>query len=512
MAGYTKKYLLIYLAQGTSMLLGMLSLFIVTPFITSNKEVYGVYAICVSLTIFFSYADIGFLGAAQKFSAESYIRGDRKEEMAIMGFSCAVLLSLLMILSLGLLILAYRPEYLIKGISDENYHIARSLLLILACSSPIFCFQRLIQVIFSVRLADYYYQTIQIIGSLIRISSAPFFFFFVNYDIVGYYLMCQIINLVFLIISFYIAKRKFSIEFLVIIRNLKFRKTTYDLLSGLAFASLFGTICWVLYYELDNIVISKLLGAEAVAIYAIAFSILTVLRNLFGTLFGPYQTRYNYYIGMGDISGLNKFVKFQMMFFYPICVIPILVMIVLSKPFIVSWVGWAYLDSSKVLRFLLLCNILAFVSYPSGIYLTALKKLNVMYISSGIIVIVFWVGVLSLYNHIGVFAFALMKAIGMIFSALYVTFVVLKLMGDSFLSFVMQMAKSYLVPTSLCVLLLNIIAPFMQMEKGREDLLLNILVIALSGIISFFIFYLFSSLFRKDINTLVCHFKADRTT
>ena len=73
MAGYTKKYLLIYLAQGTSMLLGMLSLFIVTPFITSNKEVYGVYAICVSLTIFFSYADIGFLGAAQKFSAESYI-------------------------------------------------------------------------------------------------------------------------------------------------------------------------------------------------------------------------------------------------------------------------------------------------------------------------------------------------------------------------------------------------------------------------------------------------------
>ena len=135
-----------------------------------------------------------------------------------------------------------------------------------------------------------------------------------------------------------------------------------------------------------------------------------------------------------------------------------------------------------------------------------------MYISSGIIVIVFWVGVLSLYNHIGVCAFALMKAIGMIFSALYVTFVVLKLMGDSFLSFVMQMAKSYLVPTSLCVLLLNIIAPFMQMEKGREDLLLNILVIALSGIISFFIFYLFSSLFRKDINTLVCHFKADRTT
>ena len=51
MAGYTKKYLLIYLAQGTSMLLGMLSLFIVTPFITSNKEVYGVYAICVAQII-----------------------------------------------------------------------------------------------------------------------------------------------------------------------------------------------------------------------------------------------------------------------------------------------------------------------------------------------------------------------------------------------------------------------------------------------------------------------------
>lgn len=504
MAGYTKKYLLIYLAQGASMLLGMLSLFIVTPYITSNKEVYGVYAICASLTIFFSYADIGFLGASQKFAAESYIRGDRKQEMEIMGFTCAILLSFLFFISLGILFLAYRPEYLIKGITNDNYYISRKLLLILACSSPIFCFQRIVAVMFGVRLADYYYQIIQVVGNLVRIFIAPFFFMNGNYDIVGYYLSIQIISALSLIFTIYVAKRNFLINFLSILYNLRFRRSIYDLLSGLAYTSLFGTICWVLYYELDNLVISKLLGAEAVAIYAIAFSILSVIRGLFGTLFGPYQTRYNYFIGKDDIEGLNKYIQFQMKLFFPICVTPLLVLFVLSKPFVVSWVGWDYEESSGVLRCLLLCNILAFISYPSGIYLTALKKLNALYVSSTIIVLVYWSGVLFLYNHIGVCAFALMKAIGMIISALYATFVVFKMMSESFLLFIFQLFRCYLIPTFLNILLLYFMEPFMMLEKGHDKLIINISIIIGAGVISFLSFYLVSPFFRKEVNIIIC--------
>lgn len=76
MAGYTKNYILIYATQAVSMLLGMLSVFVVMPHLSSNQEVYGIYAICSSLTVFFSYADIGFVTSGQKFAAEAYIKKD----------------------------------------------------------------------------------------------------------------------------------------------------------------------------------------------------------------------------------------------------------------------------------------------------------------------------------------------------------------------------------------------------------------------------------------------------
>ena len=128
MAAYTKNYVLIYATQAVSMLLGMLSLFVVMPHLSSNQEVYGIYAICSSLTVFFSYADIGFVTSGQKFAAESYIKKEKESELNILGFTSLILLAFLALISMAVFYLSTNPAMLISDLSEDNVHIARSLL------------------------------------------------------------------------------------------------------------------------------------------------------------------------------------------------------------------------------------------------------------------------------------------------------------------------------------------------------------------------------------------------
>ena len=80
MASYIRNYFNIYLFKGISIILGFVSMFIVLPYLTSNQELYGIYAICTSLTIYFSYADLGFGSAGQKFAVERYVQKDNDGE------------------------------------------------------------------------------------------------------------------------------------------------------------------------------------------------------------------------------------------------------------------------------------------------------------------------------------------------------------------------------------------------------------------------------------------------
>ena len=512
MGEYTKNYLYIYSTQVLSMLLGMLSLFIVTPFLSSNKELYGIYAICSSLTLFYNYADIGFLGAGQKFASEAYIREEQKRELKILGFSGMIFLLFLLILSAIILIIAINPSILIKDISEENVPMARSLLLILALSSPIVCFQRIGQMLYSVRLSDYYYQLMQLVGSLLKILSVFLFFSDGHYNIIGYYLTYQLISAFIVVLAFVFLYSKYSISFLSVLKHFRLRRSEYLQLKDLAFASLFGTICWVLYYELDNVFISRLIGAEAVAIYAVAFSILTIFRNIFGSLFNPYQTRFNYFVGLWDYKGLYSFVKTIIEFFIPICLIPIIIMSIVSEPFVYSWVGSGYQESIPVLICLLFCNVLAFISYPSGLFITALQKTKHLYFINGIIVLVFWIGVLISYKQLGVVSFALMKAIGMILSAIYGFVIVFHIMKEPILKFVTRLTYVYFVPVACCVSFSILAKPYMRIEKGSSDLLVNICIIVLLGMLSFLSVLVVSSLHRNKIGQMLSLIKRKITS
>lgn len=161
MPGYLGKYIRLYVWLTISFVLNFLSLFIVTPLLTSNPVIYGIYVLCISTSIFLQYADLGFVGAGFKFASESHIRGEEGEVVRIVGFVTAILLVFVVIFSAAMVYLSGHPDILIKNISsDEQRLVARRLFATLAAFAPAIVLQRSIQILFGVRVEDYLIQRI----------------------------------------------------------------------------------------------------------------------------------------------------------------------------------------------------------------------------------------------------------------------------------------------------------------------------------------------------------------
>ena len=67
------------------MMLGFLAFFIVMPKLTSIPVIYGIYSICMSVTMFFIYADIGFMGAGYKYASEKFAVDNLSGEISAKG-------------------------------------------------------------------------------------------------------------------------------------------------------------------------------------------------------------------------------------------------------------------------------------------------------------------------------------------------------------------------------------------------------------------------------------------
>jgi O-antigen/teichoic acid export membrane protein len=295
---YTKNYLKIYFWQGVSLVLNFLSMFIVVPYLTSEPSIYGIYTVCISISIFLSYADLGFLGAGQKYAAEYFAKGQRKEEINVIGFTNFILLVFLLLFSAGFFILSLQPELLIKNLlPGKQETIASSLLLILALFTPVTLLQRLLQMIFGIRLEDYIIQRTNVVASLLKIISVLWFFREGQYNIVGYFLFTQIINLTAAMLTILIARKRFSYDFIALIKSIHFNKIVFAKTKNLAFTSFYLTFTWILYYELDPAAIGKILGPQQVAVFAIGLTIMSFIRSIMGILFSPFNARFNHFIG-----------------------------------------------------------------------------------------------------------------------------------------------------------------------------------------------------------------------
>ncbi|PKH50424.1 polysaccharide biosynthesis protein [Tenacibaculum sp. Bg11-29] len=497
---YSKNYLKIYFWQGVSLLLNFLTLFIVIPYLTSDKTTYGVYTICISFSIFLTYADFGFVGAGKKYATEYFAKGDRENEIKTIGFTSFVLLIFLLLFSSFFIIVSFYPTFFIKDIKGNGQeYIASTLLLILGLFTIVTLLQRLSQMIFGIRLDDFICQRINIVGSLLKIISVLWFFNNGKYNIIGYFLFTQIVNLATSSFALIIARKRYQYDFKLLINSLKFNKKVFNKTKKLAFASLFITFSWILYYELDSVIIGKFLGVNQVAVYAIGLTVLTFFRSIFGILFSPFNTRFNHFIGLDDEEGLKSFLKHIVVMLAPVVVFPILTMAMLLKPLILCWVGENYSNSVYISQLLIMCYLFAFITYPISNLLVAKERLKELYYLAALLPFIFWIGIILSVSHIGVLAFAIFKFTAFTISMVFYYRIMMRYMGMSFWKSILIIFKPMFLSLLFLIISAILIKNYLPFEKNKINLLIVMLSIGVIVVGAFIIHYLSSNNWRSQV-------------
>jgi len=495
---YTFNYLKIYLWQGISIVLNLLSMFIVIPRLADNPSIYGIYVVCISANIFLTYADIGFAGAGYKYASECFAQKKLEEEIKIVGFVGFILLLFVIIFALSVSDIAFNPCILIKNINiAAELRIASNLLFILALFSPVIIFQRILDIIYGIRLEQFIQQQIMIAASVMKILSVFYFFQNSRYDIVGYFLFCQLINLSAILSCLIIAKIRYKYDFIVFFKAFRFSKHVFNRTKTLAFGSLFITVMWILYYELDAFAIAKLLGVESVAIYAVGFTILTFLRSLFGVLYSPFFARFNHFIGLNDIDGLRNLYVSIAILTIPFVVFPIVSLALLMDTFVHCWVGSHYQKSVVIAQLLIFGFIYGFISYPASFLIIAQEKIKILYITAAISPVIYWTGIVLTIPYMGLTSFALFKFIAMSISGLLYFVITLKFLDMSVSEFVKKILGPVAIPLSFLILSLSYLNQYIPVEKSASNLFI---VVATGGFVSagaLFLYYLFSGHFRR---------------
>lgn len=499
-----KQFLKIYLWQFISILFNFAAIFVVTPYLSSNQTIYGIYTLIVAAYMFLSYADFGFLGAGMKFASECYAQKDLKQEIKIIGFTAFIFLVFVLVYALGVLVLSFWPEMLVKNLADsEERSIASNLLLILALFCPVFVMQRIVQIIFAVRLKDYVFQRIIIVSSAIKIIFALIFFSNESYPIVTYFLFSQFCTLAAVLIGLYIAKKEFGYNFKLFFGSFRFSKEIYEKTKRLAFVSIFLTICWILYYELDPFVISRLLGAKYLAVFAIGFTLMEYFRGVFGIIFSPFIAKFNHFVGLKDYEGLHAFFNKVLVLGLPLTVFPVLAISITIKNFIFCWVGDQYANSVPIAQVLVLSFLFSFLSSPTGILIMAYERAKLLYITNALLPIIYWSGVLITFKVIGLQAFADFKAAAFFAVAIVYLNIIVKLLNIKFWPFLWKLCAPAIMPVLFILIVTFFTKSYLPLEKNKINLLLYFIYNGFVIGIAFIIYYFFSNEYRKTINSIV---------
>lgn len=501
---FAKNYIKIYFWRTISLFSGFLSLLIVVPHLSNNQELYGIYIFCISFTLYLTYADIGFLGAGVKYAAEEYAKGNSKKEIEIFGFTAIILLLMILPFSLSMIYFSFYPEILISNLTLEGQKIAGNIFLILGVLSPFqIILQRLTQCILIIRIKDFISLRIDIIFNLIKIVSVFYFFAEGKYLIVEYFLFINLLTIIGALVTIVIIRKTDNYDFLALLKAIKFSDKYFQLTKKLALSSVFLTVGWLIYYELDLIFIGKLFGPDEVAIYAIGFTFLNFLRSLWNIVFSPYSQRYNHFVGNNSDDEMKKMTYNIIDYTLPLCIV-VTTILVLSTKFIVPfWVGSQYTDSIIIMQILIIGTVFGFVVQPASYYFMAKTKYSFIYAIAIILPLFFVIGLVIIVPVMGIKAFAVSKTIAMI-----VGFII-SMVGISELINPVKIIRHWAIPIIVFLILAIAIQPkllsivFPMTTKSTLGLILTITISGFLVIVSLAMIFLSQKRFRLKLNEII---------
>ena len=501
---YTLNYVKIYVLNISAIILNVCSLFVVLPVISNNQELYGIYSICISLNVFFSYADLGFISAGMKYASEDYAKQNYTEEKKIIGFVGFILLLFVIVFSLSILAIAYKPQWLFSNLKEGvNQFVASKLLLTLALFAPVVILQRVLQMIYSIRLEDFIFQSINIVANLLKISSVFYFFRNEKYDLVGYFFFNQVVTVIGILVASIVAEKRYKSSLFSLIPHMRFSRTVYLKTKTLALSTFLLSLSWIVYYELDAYVLAKISTPTIVALYAVGLMLLSFVRSLFGAIFNPFTARFNHLIGLNDWSTLKSLYNRVIVVMLPLTLLPLVAVNLFVSPFILSWIGTNFAEAIRPASFLLMSNLLAFITYPAGVLIIARKHARLLYTVAFLLPIFYWLGVILFFHEFGFTTLAFMKFFSFVCLGIFYMRYSIKYLELTFIEFF----NKYIFKVIPSLLFLGVywyfLNPFLPADKSNLHLIVVTITIGVGAILSMVIYYLFTSEFRNYLNDIM---------
>ena len=497
---YNKNYIKIYFWKAISIVSGFLSLLIVVPHLSNDIELYGIYSFCISFTLYLSYADIGFLSAGQKYASEAFARGNRREEIDMLGFTGAILLLMIAPFSIAMIYLSFHPEIILNELSKTGRIIASDIFLILGIVLPFqIILQRLAQSILIIRIKDYISLRIDVFFNLIKIVSVFYFFRDDKYLIVEYYLFITLLTIFSAIIIIIIIRKSENYNFLDLLKAIKLNKKQFDISKKLAYSSLVLTIGWLIYYELDLLFIGNWFGPKEVAIYAIGFTFLNFLRTLWNSVFTPFSQRFNHFVAVKNETELKKLIATIIDYTFPLCVIVTLTLVVVAEPLTIFWVGNMYSESIVIMQILIIGTGFGFVTNPASYYFTAKTKYRYIYMIAILLPLVFVISVFLLTTKFGILGISISKSIAM-FAGFVISIIGLSDIYNP-LKAMKKWSVNLLIFSGLIIyyLPIGLNRVFTTLEKSSFNLGLLMFIVAILIIVSYFLLLVLKKKQRNDL-------------
>lgn len=455
------------------------------------------------------FADLGFLGAGQKYAAECFARGDRKGEVKILSFVHFILLVTVLLYCVVLFYLYFNPELVFNNIAQEDIQLAQSLILIFITFSPVIVLQRFGAAIFSIRIEDYIGQFVDITASIIKIASTFYFFKGEKYDIVGYIFFFQFMNLIAAVLNLTIIKNRYHYKFQEVIFFFRFNKEVFELTKKMALTSIILTFTWILYYELDSIYVSRLYNPKIVALFAIGLTMLSFSRSLMNAFFSPFQTKFNHLRGLKNEKSLSEFFFRLIEWSFPVSVIPPIVIIVLMKPLIISWLGPNYIDSIAISRILIINLFFSFLSVPISYLAIARDKFKFLLISSISLPLFYIVFYFILRESTGHLSLPIAKVLTIFVNLLINFFFIKEIISESVIKLLCTIIRQAIIPLILLAAFLFFSKPFWDINTGKSMYSFFRIVAtgAVAGIIPIMTYYIINPATRALFKSILLKYR-----
>ena len=390
----------IYLYRMLGIIVGFGSMLFVLPWITSSQDEYAIYALSISLCLFLTYGDLGFLAAGQKYCSEAVGRDSIPEELTYLGFIIALLLSIFSLFSIGMLLLAKNPSIIFSSIDNSLSILASKMFITIAILMPIqVIFQRVIYLILSSRLKDYLFSRIDTLFNLFKIIMLPFFITNNGFLLFEYFLVSILISCFSCIIGFYIINRYANFPIFKVFRYIRFSSDVYHKIKLLAFSTTFSTIFFILYYEFDLIIAAKFFSIEDVAQYALAFTFLNFLRSLWVMGFSPFLPLMNLKYGAGKIKEARDISYKLLEITLPLFIILALLLSKNIEIILLYWLGNDFEASGRLISILLFGIALAGFTNIGAHYATTFQKYRAIALLGIAPFVVYFLSFIYLVNY-----------------------------------------------------------------------------------------------------------------